>query len=808
MENVLRKSGINIIGDVPWGTHFCQFYQTKQDLIDTLVPYFIAGLQDNEFCMWVTADNLTTADALNAITAAMPDFRKYLTRGQIEILPYNEWYLKNRSFNSQEVLDGWVEKLNQALIKGYSGLRLTGNTFWLEKEQWDSFTDYEEAINNVIGKYRMIALCTYCLDKCNAIEIIDVLKNHEFALIKQEGQWELVENSRYKITKNAFAESEKRYEQLYNSMNEGLARHDIVYDASGKAVDYIITDVNPAFEKNTGITAADAIGKRASMLYGTSEPPYLDVYAKVAATGEAAVFETFFAPMGKYFSVSAFSPEKGKFATMFSDVTIRKKIEEQLKQSQRDLTRAQAVADIGNWRLDLLHDELMWSEETYRIFGVTPGIPMTYEKFLEIIHPRDREYVDKKWNAALNGEPYDIEHRILVDGRTKWVREKADLEFDDDKKLTGGFGTVQDITERKEAEESLLKEKEFTETTINSLPGVFYLFGENGKFLRWNRNFELVTGYTTREFSELSPPDLFAPEEKDRVTAAIHTVFVDGKASIEANLVSKNGKKTFYYFTGYRMLDEGVPYLIGSGIDISERVKAEQEVKKLNQELVHRALELEASNRELEVFAYSVSHDLRAPLRSMQGFSEVLLEDFSEVLNDEGNDYLRRIKSSAELMAELIDDMLQLSRLTRVEMLYDRVNLSAIAQTIIADLKRRDTKRKAVVKIAPGLTSRGDARLLSVALENLLENAWKFTGKVPEAYIEFGSTEKDGKIPYFIRDNGAGFDMTYADKLFQPFQRLHSTSEFPGNGIGLASVQRIIQKHGGKLWAESSPGKG
>jgi PAS domain S-box-containing protein len=808
MENELRKSGIDVIGDVPWGTHFCQFYQTKQDLVDTLVPYFIAGLRNNEFCMWVTADNLTASEAFEAISAAMPDFRKYLTSGQIDILSYNEWYLKSGSFNSQEVLDGWVDKLNKALAKGFSGLRLTGNTFWLEKEQWNSFTDYEEAVNNVIGKYHMIALCTYCLDKCNASEIIDVILNHEFALIKQEGKWELVENSRYKITKSALAGSEKRYEQLYSSMNEGLAQHDIVYDESGKAIDYVITHVNPAFEKNTGITAIDAVGKRASHLYGTSKPPYLDIYAKVAATGEPVVFETFFAPMGKYFNVSAFSPEKGKFATVFSDITNRKKIEEQLQQSQRDLTRAQAVANTGNWRLDLLHDELMWSDETYRIFGVKPGTPMNYEKFLEIIYPQDKEYVDEKWNAALRGESYDIEHRILVDGKTKWVREKADLEFDADKKLIGGFGTVQDITERKEAEESVLKEKAFTETSINSLPGVFYLFKENDKFLRWNRNFELVTGYTAEEFSELSPLDLFTSEEKNRVADAIRRVFTDGRASIEASLVSKSGKKTLYYFTGYRMQDEGVLYLIGSGIDISERARVEEEVKQLNEELTRRAHELEASNREMEVFAYSVSHDLRAPLRSMQGFSEVLLEDFSGVLNDEGKDYLKRIKSSAELMAELIDDMLQLSRLTRVEMLYDNVDLSGIAQTILAELQRRDMRRKAVIKVAQGLTSRGDARLLGVALENLLENAWKFTEKVPEAHIEFGSMEKDSKTTYFVQDNGAGFDMTYADKLFQPFQRLHSASEFPGNGIGLASVHRIIQRHGGKVWAEGNPGKG
>ena len=211
MQDDIRKSGLAVIGDVPWGTHFCQFYQTKQDLIDTLVPYFKTGLENHEFCMWVTADNLTAEDARKAMTKAMKGFSAYLKTGQIKILPYDEWYLKNGQFNSRIVLNGWVKKLNQALKKGYEGLRLTGNTFWLEKKDWHSFTDYEEAVNNVIGKYKMIALCTYCLEKCSAAEIVDVIRNHEFALIKQEGKWELFENSRYKAAKEDLIESEKRF---------------------------------------------------------------------------------------------------------------------------------------------------------------------------------------------------------------------------------------------------------------------------------------------------------------------------------------------------------------------------------------------------------------------------------------------------------------------------------------------------------------------------------------------------------------------------------------------------------------------
>ena len=192
MDDGLVKTGIDIIGEVPWGTHFCQFYQTEEDLLNILVPYFKAGLENNEFCMWITAEPLSAEEASKAMRRVMPDFADRLAKGQIEIMPHTEWYLKGGSFNLGRVLNSWVDKLSVALAKGYGGLRVTGNTAWLERRDWDSFTEYEAAINGVIGKHRMVALCTYSLDRCNAADVMDVIRNHEFALIRKEGKWELI----------------------------------------------------------------------------------------------------------------------------------------------------------------------------------------------------------------------------------------------------------------------------------------------------------------------------------------------------------------------------------------------------------------------------------------------------------------------------------------------------------------------------------------------------------------------------------------------------------------------------------------
>lgn len=236
--------------------------------------------------------------------------------------------------------------------------------------------------------------------------------------------------------------------------------------------------------------------------------------------------------------------------------------------------------------------------------------------------------------------------------------------------------------------------------------------------------------------------------------------------------------------------------------------RAQARAKQAKEQLKTANRKLEAANKELEAFSYSVSHDLRAPLRSIDGFSQALLEDYSEKLDVEGKDHLQRVRAATRRMAQLIDDMLNLSRVTRSEMQREKVDLSTLAQTIAAELKKTQPERHVTFVIAPGLVAEGDARLLRAVLENLFSNAYKFTRKQPQAKIEFGLTRQDGQPVYFVRDNGAGLDMAYADKLFGVFQRLHGIAEFEGTGIGLATVQRIIHRHGGRIWAEGAVEKG
>lgn len=269
MEQERRKLGIAIVGDASWGTHVCQFYENKEDLIDILVPYFKAGLENNEFCIWVTSEPLQAEDAKRALKRVVKNLDEYIEKDQIEILDYSQWYTKSGRFDSDKVLQGWAERENQAVKRGFDGLRVTGNTFWLEKRDWKDFSDHESSVNKVIGKYRMIAMCTYSLDKCGASEIIDVVSNHKFALIKKDGKWRCIESAERKHT-------EEELKAAVRQLNETKDYLDNIIKSSADAI--VVVDMegimhswNKAAEAYMGYTAAEVIGKNNKKFFADSK---------------------------------------------------------------------------------------------------------------------------------------------------------------------------------------------------------------------------------------------------------------------------------------------------------------------------------------------------------------------------------------------------------------------------------------------------------------------------------------------------------------------------------------------------------
>jgi PAS domain S-box-containing protein len=346
------------------------------------------------------------------------------------------------------------------------------------------------------------------------------------------------------------------------------------------------------------------------------------------------------------------------------------------------------------------------------------------------------------------------------------------------------------MRQRQQAEVLAKAEQKFR-SVLEAAPDAMVITRESGEIVLANSRTDSLFGYSRQELlghniREIVPQ--WTPSDSGTI-CELNSVCRDG--GVFPSEISASAFQT----------DEGL--LITSAIrNITERKLAEQK-------LARNAAQLAAVNHELEAFSYSVSHDLRAPLRSIEGFARILLRDYpGKTLDETGNAHLLRIRNAALRMGDLIEDILELSRVTRAELNWSSVDLSAMAKEIIAELQTRDPERKVEVEIEPAMQVSGDPRLLSVVLNNLLGNAWKFTGKTKSGRIVFNHTHVDGHDVFTVCDNGAGFDMAFADKLFSPFQRLHGASEFEGTGVGLAIVQRVIHRHGGRIWAESVPGSG
>jgi len=532
--DVLRRSGLEIVGDVPWGTHFCQFYETADDLIDILVPYFKAGLENNEFCMWVTSELLSREEAENAMRKAVPDFDRFLKRGQMEIVSYGEWYLKDGVFDLKRVLDGWIGKLDEALAKGYDGIRVTGNTAWLEKKDWKDFADYEEKVNSVIGKYRMIAICTYSISKCGASEVIDVIRNHQFALIRREGKWELIESSEIKQAKEALRASEEKFRRIYEGASDAM----VYLDKSGK-----ILDVNKKAVELFGGSKEELLGKhfaKVGVISAREVSTLMKAFAKVLAGKQVTADMCVKNRKGREICLECSASlmkihDRHAILLLARDITERKRTEEELIRLSSAVKMSTDSIVIG----DLDAKIIAVNEAVLKMYGTDDKMDLIGRNSFDLIVPEEREKALAGMKEVLEkGYHKGLEYHVITkNGARIPVEMSVALMKDADGKPIGFVSISRDITERKKTEQAIRESQQKFERLFRSNPEAAVYWDKDFRIVDINQRFSELFGYSLDEIKGKKTDDIIVPEDKME----------------ESKLLGKKSKEGYVYHDTVRM---------------------------------------------------------------------------------------------------------------------------------------------------------------------------------------------------------------------------------------------------------------
>jgi PAS domain S-box-containing protein len=614
---------------------------------------------------------------------------------------------------------------------------------------------------------------------------------------------------------------EEHYRSLFENMLNGFAYCRMLYE-EGIPSDFIYLDVNPAFEKLTGLK--DAAGKRVSEVIPgirESDPGLFELYSRVAATGTPEQFETYVKALDMWFSISVYSPKKEHFVAVFDVITERKKAESELKENEAFIKAVLDNLPVGvavnsvdpNVTFSYMNDNFP------RFYRTTKEKLIAPDSFWEAVYenPAFREKIRKRvLDDCASGKPermYWPDVPISRNGETFFVTAR-NIPVPNKPLM---ISTVWDVTEHKRAEEALLQsEAQFRAMFEVASVGIAQADIHTARWLRVNKKMCEITGYSAEEMLRMKIPDITHPDDLQRDWEEFQRV-VRGEAPnyrLEKRYIHKNGSIVWVNINMTVIRDSaGQPMRsIATIEDINERKRAEEEIRRLNEELEQRVrrrtAQLETANKELEAFSYSVSHDLRAPLRAIDSFAEILVSEHGTKLDEEGQRICSIIIRNSKKMGQLIDELLALSRLGRSAMVFSEVDMKSLVDSIYQELTTPATRQKIDFRIGDLPNAYADLTLIGQVWTNLISNALKFTARRERTVISVAYSEEDDHVIYSVGDNGAGFDMKYAGKLFGVFQRLHSQKEFEGTGVGLAIVQRVIHRHGGEVWAKGEPHKG
>ncbi len=609
-------------------------------------------------------------------------------------------------------------------------------------------------------------------------------------------------------------ESETRFHALFSAMSEGVALHQLVYDANGKPADYTVIDVNPAFERQTGIQRASVLGRLASQAYGLAEAPFLDIYSKTVLSHEPIKFEQYFAPLQRVFQIKVFSFEPDRFATVFEDITERKQVEDQLLCSQLMLARTESVAHIGSWEWDPATDTVTWSDELFRIFQHDPscGAP-SFAKHTTLYQPPDVKRLQEAVRVALSqGTPYELELRALrQDGVERVCLARGHVETNADSQVVRLFGSLQDITERKQT----LSERDHLLKIVEEAPEYIGMVNLQFHFVFMNRaGLRLLglpedTDVSTLAIKDVRPSRVIKHLTEEIFPALLHQGFWQG----ETVMLHHDGHEIPVYQVLFVQRDEfGNPQYFSTVIrDISQQKAYEIELTRAKEAA-------ETANLAKSRFLATMSHEIRTPMNGILGMAQLLL--LSELTEDERREYARTILVSGQTLLTLLNDILDLSKIEANQlqldsMVFDPASLlRETSELFSGSVKAKRLKLEYRWQGAPGCRFKADAYRVRQMLSNLIGNAIKFT-KSGSIFIEGAEREGEGDgesvmLEFSVKDTGIGIPQDKMDLLFKPFSQTDNsiTREFGGSGLGLSIVRTLAQRMGGDVGVESAMGTG
>ncbi len=647
----------------------------------------------------------------------------------------------------------------------------------------------------------------------------------------------LVQAKRFKSEKREKYQTERqdKFRSLYENMNEGSALHEILFNDQGIPEDYVIIEANPAFEKQLGISLKDIVGRTSKEVYGVSNPPYFEIYLKVALTGFPKVFETFFPPLEKYFSISVYSPYRNNFVTIFQDITERKLVEKSLQKSEAELKRVQQITHIGSFYIDLITNQVTWTEELYKIYGFDPSVPVP------LLNESQKLFTPESWELLSRaiaevretGVTYEIELKtIRKDLSHGWMWARGEAIFDADGIIIGLWGAVQDITERKQIEEELRKAKEraeesernlksrneelqlrniFIQTILDRLPiGLSLNHIDGGEATYMNKRFEEIYGWSSKEitsitsfFEHVYPNKEYHDQVIDRIMSDIKSGDPERLHWENIQITRKDGSKRIVDAVNIPLFEQNI--MVSTVMDVTRLVQIQHD---LTIEKEHA----EESDRLKSAFLANVSHEIRTPMNGILGFAELLKEP--RLTGEEQQEFIAIIEKSGKRMLNIINDIVDISRIEAGQMEINVIefNIDEQLESLFAFFKP-EVEAKGIhfqfknMQSATQYNFKTDRIKLLSILTHLLKNAIKYTDN---GLIEFGYINKGSILEFYVKDTGIGIAKNRQNAIFESFVQadIGDKRAFQGAGLGLTITLRYVQMLGGEIWVESEERKG